>query len=83
MNNTFGTKISVTIFGESHGPAIGCVVDGLQAGLPVDTAVIDRRLAMRRPQGAICAAGGGPLHHRERRVRGQDDRYAGVHRDSE
>ena len=56
MNNTFGTKISVTIFGESHGPAIGCVVDGLQAGLPVDTAVIDRCLAMRRPQGAISTA---------------------------
>lgn len=56
MNNTFGTKISVTIFGESHGPAIGCVVDGLPAGLPVDTAVIDRCLAMRRPQGAISTA---------------------------
>ncbi|MBO4767120.1 MAG: chorismate synthase [Lachnospiraceae bacterium] len=56
MNNTFGTKISVTIFGESHGPAIGCVVDGLQAGLPVDPAVIDRCLAMRRPQGAISTA---------------------------
>ena len=56
MNNTFGTKITVTIFGESHGPAIGCVVDGLPAGLPVDTAVIDRCLAMRRPQGAISTA---------------------------
>lgn len=56
MKNTFGNSISVTIFGESHGPAIGCVVDGLPAELPVDTAVIDRCLAMRRPSGAISTA---------------------------
>jgi len=56
MNNSFGNSITVTIFGESHGPAIGCVLDGLPSGLPVDTAVIDRCLAMRRPQGAISTA---------------------------
>ena len=56
MSDTFGRKIKVTIFGESHGSAIGCVVDGLPAGLPVDTAVIDRCLAMRRPGGAISTA---------------------------
>ena len=56
MSDTFGRKIKVTIFGESHGPAIGCVVDGLPAGLPVDTAVIDRCLTMRRPGGAISTA---------------------------
>ena len=56
MSDTFGQTIKVTIFGESHGPAIGCVVEGLPAGLPVDTAGIDRCLAMRRPSGAISTA---------------------------
>ena len=40
MKNTFGNAISMTIFGESHGPAIGAVLDGLAAGLPVDEAAI-------------------------------------------
>ena len=38
MKNTFGNAVSMTIFGESHGPAIGAVLDGLAAGLPVDEA---------------------------------------------
>ena len=56
MSDTFGNKIKVTIFGESHGPEIGCVIEGLPAGLRVDTAVIDRCLTMRRPSGAISTA---------------------------
>lgn len=32
MKNTFGNTISLTLFGESHGPAIGAVLDGLPAG---------------------------------------------------
>ena len=40
MKNTFGNAISMTIFGESHGPAIGAVLDGLAAGLPVNEAAI-------------------------------------------
>ena len=39
MKNTFGNAVSMTIFGESHGPAVGAVLDGLAAGLPVDEAV--------------------------------------------
>ena len=35
MKNTFGNAVSMTIFGESHGPAVGAVLDGLAAGLPV------------------------------------------------
>ena len=35
MKNTFGTSVSVTIFGESHGEYIGAVVDGLAPGLEV------------------------------------------------
>lgn len=35
--NTFGDKIKITVFGESHAEAIGVTVDGLPAGTPVDT----------------------------------------------
>jgi len=34
MKNTFGSDLSLTIFGESHGRAIGAVLDGMAAGLP-------------------------------------------------
>jgi chorismate synthase len=56
MNNTFGNHITLTLFGESHGPEIGCVVDGLTPGLPVDEEKIARALARRRPSGAISTA---------------------------
>ena len=51
MKNTFGTNISATIFGESHGPAIGCVLDGLAPGIRVDEEFIKKSLSRRRPQG--------------------------------
>src|SRR5699024_12872070 len=35
MSNTFGKLLTVTTFGESHGPAIGCVVDGCPPGLAI------------------------------------------------
>ncbi|MCL2492909.1 MAG: chorismate synthase [Clostridiales bacterium] len=47
--NTFGTTFCVTIFGESHGSAVGVVVDGVPAGLRLDRALIDRELARRAP----------------------------------
>ena len=47
--NTFGICFKVTTFGESHGPALGCVIDGVPAGLPVDAAAIQRELDRRRP----------------------------------
>ena len=56
MRNTFGTHLTVTLFGESHGPEIGCVADGFPAGIPVDEARIARLLALRRPRGAISTA---------------------------
>ncbi len=49
MGNTFGTKFKITTFGESHGKAIGVIVDGCPAGLPVDEAFIQRELARRKP----------------------------------
>ncbi len=53
MKNTFGNNVSVTLFGESHGVAIGCVIDGLAAGIKVDKEFIAKQLELRRPVGAI------------------------------
>ncbi|WP_348673145.1 chorismate synthase [uncultured Abyssibacter sp.] len=47
--NTFGHLFAVTSFGESHGPAIGCVVDGCPPGLAIDETLIQRELDRRRP----------------------------------
>ena len=56
MKNVFGNNVSITIFGESHGPAIGVVIDGLAPGLTVDTDYINKLLTLRRPSGAISTA---------------------------
>lgn len=53
MKNVFGNNVSITVFGESHGPAIGVVIDGLAPGLTVDTDYINKLLTLRRPSGAI------------------------------
>ena len=47
--NTFGTLFTVTSFGESHGPAIGCVVDGCPPGLDLGVADIQSELDRRKP----------------------------------
>lgn len=49
MKNTFGDNVSITIFGESHGTAIGAVIDGLAPGMEVDEERIRGYLARRRP----------------------------------
>lgn len=53
MKNTLGTSLTVTIFGESHGPAVGAVADGLAPGLPVSEDEIRHQLDRRRPSGEI------------------------------
>lgn len=53
MKNTFGNNVAITLFGESHGAAIGCVIDGLAAGIKVDNEFIAKQLELRRPMGAI------------------------------
>ena len=47
--NTFGTLFTVTTFGESHGPAIGCVIDGCPPGLALSEADIQPELDRRKP----------------------------------
>lgn len=49
MSSIFGDKIKMTIFGESHGPAIGLVIDGLPAGIELDLEAINREMARRAP----------------------------------
>lgn len=49
MGNSFGTLFKITTFGESHGPAIGVIIDGCPAGLAIDEAFIQSELARRKP----------------------------------
>lgn len=49
MRNTFGNIFTLTTFGESHGEAIGGVVDGMPAGIDIDLAFIQQELDRRRP----------------------------------
>ena len=53
MKNSFGTALTLTLFGESHGEEIGAVLDGLAPGLTVDDDFISHQLSLRRPQGAL------------------------------
>ena len=64
MKNTFGNALGLTIFGESHGAAVGAVLDGLAAGLPVNEAYIAERMDRRRARGdGLSTAGTGrPTH---------------------
>ena len=48
-HNSFGHLFRVTTFGESHGPALGCVVDGCPPGIPLEEADIQADLDRRRP----------------------------------
>ena len=47
--NTIGTIIKVTTFGESHGAALGCIIDGVPAGIKIDEAKIQAALDRRKP----------------------------------
>lgn len=49
MSNTFGKLFSITTFGESHGPAIGAILDGCPAGLEIDETFIQYELDRRKP----------------------------------
>lgn len=50
--NTYGTNLKITIFGQSHAPAIGVVVDGFPAGMAVEPDELQHFLARRAPGGA-------------------------------
>ena len=56
MSNTFGSMIRMTVFGESHGPAVGVVLDGLAPGIPVDEDAVRHELDLRRPADSLSTA---------------------------
>ena len=49
MKNTFGSSVSITVFGESHGTAIGAVLDGLASGIEVDEEFIAQQISSASP----------------------------------
>ncbi|MCH5316814.1 MAG: chorismate synthase [Eubacterium sp.] len=49
MSSVIGNKIKLSVFGESHGEAIGCVIDGLPGGIKLDFDKIDKEMARRAP----------------------------------
>ncbi|MEL6364406.1 MAG: chorismate synthase [Pseudomonadota bacterium] len=51
-DNSFGRLFRVTTWGESHGPAIGCVIDGCPPGVPLTEAAVQARLDRRKPGGS-------------------------------
>ena len=56
MKNSIGENLTLTLFGESHGPYIGAVLDGLAPGITIDRAFINHQLDLRRPSGKISTA---------------------------
>ena len=56
MKNTFGSHLTVTLFGESHGPSVGAVLDGLAPGIPVDETYIAHQLSLRRPSDGLSTS---------------------------
>lgn len=53
MKNTIGNNVKITVFGESHGKAIGAILDGIAPGIEIDENFIASQLDLRRPVGAI------------------------------
>ena len=53
MKNTFGAALTITLFGESHGPAIGAVIDGLSPGIKIDMDYVNAKLSQRKAVGKI------------------------------
>jgi chorismate synthase len=56
MKNTFGNSLTVTVIGESHGPAVSCVIDGISPGVKIDLNYINDCMAKRRPHGNISTS---------------------------
>ena len=56
MKNTFGSSVAITLFGESHGAAIGAVLDGMAPGVPVDEDYIRAQMALRQSVATLSTA---------------------------
>ncbi len=55
MSNILGERVTYMSFGESHGPAVGAILDGISAGIDIDCAYVQRQVDRRKP---AAAAGG-------------------------
>ena len=49
MSSSIGDNIKISVFGESHGEAIGCVIDGLPAGVKLDMDAVYKDMSRRAP----------------------------------
>ncbi len=49
MSNTFGSILRITTFGESHGPMIGVVIDGIESGFELNLSTIEKEMERRKP----------------------------------
>ena len=56
MKNTFGSHITITLFGESHGKAVGAVIDGMPSGVKIDYELMAAMMDARRAAGSISTA---------------------------
>ena len=55
MSSTVGMRLRMTIYGESHGPSIGIVLDGLPPNITIDLGAIEKEMARRVPgQSPLC-----------------------------
>ena len=53
MSNTIGTRLKLTVFGESHGPAVGMTLEGFPAGFEPDLAELQAFLNRRAPSASV------------------------------
>ena len=56
MKNTLGSSVAITLYGESHGPSVGAILDGLAPGIEVNEAFIARQLTLRRPSDSLSTS---------------------------
>ena len=56
MKSTFGQNLTISLFGESHGAAIGCVLDGFPSGMKIDVDFLNAQMDKRRAQGSMSTA---------------------------
>ena len=78
MKSSFGTNFTLTIFGESHGPAVGFVLDGLPAGIRLDLQPHPGGADQAPPGGTHLhpAAGSGRIPFPQRLLRRPHHRHA-------
>ena len=53
--NRFGLRLQLSLFGESHGPAVGGILDGVPPGIAIDLTAVAERMAARRPGSALTS----------------------------